>query len=53
MVEVPYGQELEYLRDSETGNPFPGLWIVLNHLSNNRELEVQVHLDSGTESSII
>jgi hypothetical protein len=52
MVEVSYGQELDYLRDSETGKPFPGLWIVVGNLSNNRQLEVQAHLDSGTEKSL-
>jgi hypothetical protein len=52
MVDVSYDQELEYLRDSERGKPFPGLWIVLSGMDHERELEVMAHLDSGTETSL-
>jgi hypothetical protein len=53
MVDVSYSHELDYLRDSESGKPFPGLWVVVCGPVNDRELEVQAHLDSGTEKSFL
>ncbi len=51
MVEVSYAHELDYLRDSVSGDPFPGLWIVVRS-SADRALEIQAHLDSGAERSL-
>lgn len=52
MPDVSYPFELDYLRDPRTGLPFPGLWLVLRHPEEDRELEVQCHLDSGAEVSL-
>ena len=52
MIGVSYEHELDYLRDPQSGNPFPGLWIVVRDIGANRELEVQAHLDSGAERSL-
>ncbi|MGH9318672.1 MAG: hypothetical protein ACRD21_17250 [Vicinamibacteria bacterium] len=52
MIQVSYVHELDYLRDSVTGDPFPGLWIVVRSLNDGRELEIQAHLDSGAERSL-
>ena len=52
MPEVSYRISLDYLRDPETGDPFPGLWMVVGHPDTRRELEVQCHLDSGAEISL-
>lgn len=52
MPSVSYGISLDYLRDPEAGNPFPGLWIAVAHPDRTRELEVQCHLDSGAELSL-
>ncbi len=52
MPEVSYRISLDYLRDPETGEPFPGLWMVVGHPDKHRELEVQCHLDSGAEVSL-
>jgi len=53
MVSISFEHELDYLRDSLTGNPFPGLWIVVRNVAGNREIEVQAHVDSGTERSLL
>jgi hypothetical protein len=52
VIPVSYAHELEYLRDSVTGELFPGLWIVIRNLEDGRELELQAHLDSGAERSL-
>ena len=52
MPEVSCRISLDYLRDPETGEPFPGLWMVVGHPDTHRELEVQCHLDSGAEVSL-
>ena len=52
MPDVSYRISLDYLRDPETGDPFPGLWIAVRHADGDSELEVQCHLDSGAEISL-
>lgn len=52
MFEVSYLHELDCLRDSLTGDPFPGLWSVVRSPTEGRELEIQAHLDSGAERSL-
>ena len=52
MPDVSYRISLDYLRDPETGDPFPGLWIAVSHPNGDSELEVQCHLDSGAEVSL-
>lgn len=52
-MRVAYDHELGYLRDSQTGNPFPGLWIVVRSVGSERELEIQAHLDTGTERTLL
>ncbi len=52
MADVSYDHELDYVRDSEIGKPFPGLWVVVYSPADDRQLEVQAHLDSGTERSL-
>ncbi len=47
MPEVSYRISLDYLRDSVTGDPFPGLWVAVGHPD-----EIQFHLDSGAEVSL-
>jgi hypothetical protein len=53
MIDISYEHELDYLRDSERGNPLPGLWVVVHGLADSRKLEVQAHLDSGAEKSLL
>ena len=43
---------LDYLRDPETGDPFPGLWVAVSPPEGGGELELQCHLDSGAELSL-
>jgi len=52
MPDVSYQLELGYLRDAATGDPFPGLWVVVGHPGGDGVLEIQCHLDSGTEISL-
>ncbi len=52
MPEVSYRISLDYLRDSVTGDPFPGLWVAVGHPDGDGELEIQCHLDSGAEVSL-
>lgn len=52
MPDVSYRISLDYLRDPETGHPFPGLWIAVSPPEGGGELEVQCHLDSGAEISL-
>ena len=53
MPDVSYRISLDYLRDPETGDPFPGLWIAVSPPEGGGGLEVQCHLDSGTEISLL
>ena len=52
MPDVSYRISLDYIRDPETGDPFPGLWIAVGQPEGHGELEVQCHLDSGAEISL-
>ena len=52
MPDVSYRVSFDYLRDPETGDPFPGLWVAVGNLDTDSRLEVQCHLDSGAEISL-
>ncbi len=53
MPTVAYERELDYLRDRRTGSSFPGLWLVVRGLRGQNALEIQAHLDSGTERTLL
>jgi len=54
MFDVSYDVELDYLRDEDTGDAYPGLWLEIGaRQTPDSAIHIRCNLDSGASRSIV